>query len=149
MGEIIIEDVFLTPLKRIHHSKGDIFHGIKKSDKGFSDFGEAYFSTITNGEIKGWNKHSKMILNLIVPMGEVIFVLYDNRENSISKGSFLKVVLSPSNYLRLTVPPGLWMAFKGNCNDINLILNVASIEHDPDEIDRLDLNEISFNWESN
>ena len=89
-----------------------------------------------------------MILNLIVPIGEVIFVLYDDRKNSISKGSFFKVLISSSKYLRLTIPPGLWMAFKGNGSDLNLILNVASIEHDPDEIDRLDLGQIDFNLES-
>ena len=146
MDKIEIEGVILTSLKIIKNPKGDIFHGIKKSDIGFSDFGEAYFSSINNGEIKGWNKHNKMTLNLIVPIGEVIFVLYDDRENSTSKGSFFKVLISPSNYSRLTIPPGLWMAFKGNRSDINLILNVASLEHDPDEIDRLDLNQIDFNW---
>ena len=148
MDKIEIEGVILTPLKIIKNPKGDIFHGIKKSDIGFSDFGEAYISSINKGEIKGWNKHNKMILNLIVPIGEVIFVLYDDRENSTSKGSFFKVLISPSNYFRLTIPPGLWLAFKGNCSDLNLILNVASIEHDPDEIDRLDLAQIDFNWES-
>tara|TARA_Y100001960_G_C14682119_1_gene831770 strand:- start:172 stop:621 length:450 start_codon:yes stop_codon:yes gene_type:complete len=148
MDEINIEGVILTPLKKIFHPKGDIFHGIKKSDKGFSGFGEAYFSIIKKSEIKGWNKHKKMTLNLVVPIGEVIFVIYDDREESKSKGSFFTVVLSPSNYQRLTVPIGLWMAFRGNGSIINLILNVASIEHDPNEIERLDLDQIDYNWGS-
>jgi len=148
MGAVSIEGVILTPLNIIHHPKGDIFHGIKNSDVGFSKFGEAYFSTIINGEIKGWNKHNRMTLNLIVPIGEVIFVIYDDREVSSSKNRFFKVVLSPSNYYRLTVPSGLWIAFKGNCSDLNLILNIASIEHDPDEIERLSLDKIDFNWKS-
>ena len=46
MDKIGVEGVLLTPLKRIHHPKGDVFHGMKKSDAGFSGFGEAYFSTI-------------------------------------------------------------------------------------------------------
>ncbi len=149
MDKIKIENVILTPLKIIYNIKGNVLPGLKKSDIGFSDFGEAYFSTIKNGEIKGWNKHKKMTLNLIVPFGEVTFVLFDNREKSNSKGKFFKVVLSPSNYFRLTVPPGLWMSFKGSSSDFSLILNLANIEHDPDEIDRLNLNEISFDWESN
>ena len=32
MDEISIEGLILTPLKKIHHPKGDIFHGLKKSD---------------------------------------------------------------------------------------------------------------------
>ena len=73
----ILDGVTLTPLKKIGHPKGDIFHAMKASDEGFSGFGEAYFSTINKFEIKGWKKHTKMILNLVVPIGEIKFVVYD------------------------------------------------------------------------
>jgi len=148
MDEIDIDGVILTPLKRIYHPKGSIYHGLKKSDAEYSSFGEAYFSTINNGEIKGWNKHKMMTLNLIVPFGEVTFVIYDKRESSRSKGKFFKVTLSQANYQRLTVPPGLWLAFKGKSKDINLILNIADMEHNPDEIEKLDLDKISYNFDS-
>ena len=148
MDDIDIEGLILTPLKRIHHPKGDILHGLKKSDAEYSSFGEAYFSTINNGEIKGWNKHKMMTLNLIVPFGEVTFVIYDKRESSRSKGKFFKVTLSQANYQRLTVPPGLWLAFKGKSNDINLILNIADMEHDPDEIEKMNLDKIPYNFDS-
>ena len=148
MDEINIEGVILTPLNKIHHPNGDILHGMKKSDVGFSGFGEAYFSTIKTGAIKGWNKHKRMTLNLVVPFGEVTFVIYDKRESSRSKGEFFKVSLSCLNYKRLTVPPGLWLAFKGNGVNTNLILNIASMTHDPDEIEKLDLNKIPHNFES-
>jgi len=148
MDKINIQGVLLTPLKIIHHYKGDIFHGMKKDDKGFAGFGEVYFSTIKGGQIKGWNRHKVMTLNLVVPKGEAIFVIHDDREDSSSKGDFYKVTLSPSNYQRLTVAPGLWVAFKGNYNKTSLILNVASIVHDPNEIDNLDLDHFDYNWES-
>ena len=148
MDEIDIEGLILTPLKKIHHPKGDILHCLKKSDAEYSSFGEAYFSTINNGEIKGWNKHKMMTLNLIVPFGEVTFVIYDKRESSRSKGKFFKVTLSQANYQRLTVPPGLWLAFKGKSKDINLILNIADMEHDPDEIEKMDLNKFPYNFDS-
>ena len=144
MAKINIEGVILTPLKKIRHPKGDIFHGMKKSDEGFSGFGEAYFSTIKSGQVKGWNRHNKMYLNLVVPIGEVTFVIYDDHE----EGTFFKVILSPSNYNRLTVPPGLWMGFKGSGRNKNLILNIASIDHDSNEIDRLDLSQIDYDWKS-
>ena len=148
MDEIDIAGLILTPLKQIHHPKGDILHGLKKSDAEYSSFGEAYFSTINNGEIKGWNKHKMMTLNLIVPFGEVTFVICDKRESSRSKGKFFKVTLSQANYQRLTVPPGLWLAFKGESNDINLILNIADMEHDPDEIEKMDLDKFPYNFDS-
>ena len=100
-------------------------------------------------EIKGWNRHKEMTLNLVVPMGSVTFIIYDDREKNRSNGTFLKVELSPSTYARLTVPPGLWLAFKGNDANTSLILNIASMAHNPDEIEKLDLNKIPYNWESN
>ena len=148
MDEINIDGVILTPLKKIIHPKGDILHGIKKNDDGYAGFGEAYFTTIKFGEIKGWNRHKEMTINLVVPKGSVTFVVYDDREKSYSKGQLFKVDLSPSNYKRLTVLPGLWVAFKGNGPNTNLILNIASMEHDSNEIDRLDLEQINYNWGS-
>ena len=77
-----MDGVILTPLKQIHHPKGDILHGMKKSDIGFDGFGEAYFSSIKEGEIKGWKKHRKMTLNLIVPVVEIEFVVFDAKKNN-------------------------------------------------------------------
>jgi len=107
MDKVSIEGIVLTDLKVINHPQGDIYHAMKKSDKGFEGFGEAYFSTINKNEIKGWKKHLKMTMNIIVPVGEVTFVLFDDRENSNSVNNLFSVTLSPSNYYRLTVPPGI------------------------------------------
>lgn len=147
MDEININGVILTPLKKISHPKGDILHGMTESDVGYAGFGEAYFSTITQDEIKGWNKHREMTLNLVVPIGSVTFIIYDNRKISLSKDQYFKVKLSPNNYKRLTVPPGLWLAFKGNNPNTNLILNIASMTHDPDEVEKLNLDKITYNFE--
>ena len=148
MGQTGIKGVLLTPLKKIFHPKGDILHGMKKSDQGFVAFGEAYFTKVKFGEIKGWNKHKRMTLNLCVPVGKVVFVVYDDREKSKTKGNFLLVEISVDAYQRLTVPPGVWLAFKGKGDDINLILNIADMEHDPDEVERLNLEQIEYNWDA-
>ena len=48
--------------------------------------------------------------------------------------SFAAVVeLGSEHYGRLTVPPGVWMAFHGLGSELNLVFNLASIEHDPEE----------------
>lgn len=147
MGHTGIEGVLLTPLKKIAHPKGDILHGMKKSDQGFVAFGEAYFTKVKFGETKGWNRHKRMTLNLIVPVGKVIFVIYDNREKSKTKGDFLSVEISVDAYQRLTVPPGVWLAFRGISDGINLILDVTDMEHDPYEVERLNLEQIEYNWD--
>ena len=136
-----MDGVILTPLKQIYHPKGDIFHAMKKSDIGFDGFGEAYFSTINQNDIKGWKKHTKMTLNIVVPVGNIEFVVYD--ENS---KEFFSTKLSHNNYQRLTVKAGLWMAFKG-IGEYNMLLNLASIEHDPNEAVNIELNDINYKWE--
>ncbi|OFX35583.1 MAG: dTDP-4-dehydrorhamnose 3,5-epimerase [Bacteroidetes bacterium GWA2_32_17] len=143
----MINGVCLTQVKQIFHPKGNVFHAIKKSDVGFNGFGEAYFSTINFSEIKPWKKHLSMTLNFVVPSGEIRFVIYDDRENSSTKGNFMDVTLSHSNYKRLTIPPGLWVAFEGIGMNLNLLLNIADLEHDPQEIIRKTcLEDINYKW---
>ncbi len=143
-----IEGVVVTPLKIIEAPTGDIYHVLKNHDKSFSTFGEAYFSSVGEQEIKGWKKHKKMTLNIVVPVGEIRFVLYDNRPESLTSGRFLSLNISKSNYCRLTVPPGIWMGFQGIGKEINLLLNIASIPHDPEEADNLPIinNVFEYDW---
>ncbi len=142
----MISDLVITPLKRINNPKGDIFHILKCSESSFSQFGEAYFSTVNFNDIKGWKQHTKMFLNLVVAIGSVKFVIYDDRKNSASYGKFQEVILSVDNYCRLSVPPGLWMAFQGVGEDTNILLNIASIEHDSNESLLKDISEIIYEW---
>ena len=131
--------VKVTKEKEIINPKGNIFHIIKKSSDGFHGFEEAYFTTINKGDIKGWKQHHKMTLNLAVPVGEVKFVITDKKDH------FEEYILSPQNYFRLTVPPKLWVAFQG-LGDFNLIINIANLEHHPDEATNISLYEIEYQF---
>lgn len=135
-----MEQIILTPLKQIHNPKGDVYHAMKKSDVGFAGFGEAYFSTVAQGVVKGWKKHTQMTLNLVVPVGAIEFVVYDEQTQE-----FFSVALSQTNYQRLTIKPNLWMAFRGLEKE-NMLLNLASIEHDPKEAVQKELSEIVYEW---
>lgn len=135
-----MDGIILTPLKKIYHPKGDILHCMKKSDIGFEGFGEAYFSVINQGEIKGWKKHKKMTLNIIVPVGAIEFVIFDDNKNE-----FFNIKISQNNYQRLTIKSGLWLAFRG-MKKKNILLNLSNIEHNPKEVEDLNLTEINYNW---
>ncbi len=142
----MLDGLLVTPLKQISHPKGDIFHAMKSSDNGYVGFGEAYFSEVNFGEIKGWKKHTEMVLNLVVPAGKIKFVAYDDRAQSSTYGQFYQTELSAENYCRLTVPQGVWLAFQGTGESRNLLLNLASIPHDPNESEVKSLNDIEFEW---
>jgi dTDP-4-dehydrorhamnose 3,5-epimerase len=139
MDEIKIEGIMLTPLKIIGGEKGSVLHAMKQDDEGFKGFGEAYFSTVNKGAVKGWKRHTRMTLNLVVPYGSIRFVVYDDRDNSTTRGKYFDVILSRENYKRLTVAPGLWMAFEGIGDSENILLNLASIKHDPAEAENCEI----------
>ena len=141
-----IHGILLTPLQIIDTPGGNVFHGMRNDSPGYSGFGEVYFSSIEKDVIKGWKRHRQMTLNLVVPIGSVRFVIYDDRVESSTYQMFQQVILSIKNYQRLTVPPMLWLAFQGLSDEKSLLLNVASIPHDPNEVDQKLVDEISFVW---
>lgn len=132
MGTVVAPDgVILTPVKIIEGSNGLVLHALKATDSSFAGFGEAYFSTVYPGARKGWKKHFRMTLNLVVPVGCIRFVLVDDRLGSNSRHRPFFCTLSRNNYQRLTVPPGIWTAFEGLGETESVLMNVANIPHDP------------------
>ncbi len=142
----MINGVVITPLKQIFLEKGSVFHGIKSTDDTFYGFGEAYFSQVHYLAVKGWKKHTEMNMNLIVPVGAIKFVIFDDREFSPTYGVYWEVELSESNYCRLTIPPGLWVAFQGVGENTNLLMNFSDIVHDRLESQTKELTDISYDW---
>lgn len=145
-----IDGLIYKPLKIIGQPNGSVLHGIKTGDSEFAGFGEAYFSTIISGAVKGWKRHNRMTMNLIVVSGAIRFGFYDTRESSSSYRKYALFDLSRENYGRITVVPGLWMAFSGLSQGENILLNFANIPHDPSESDSLALGDPSLpkiNWE--
>ena len=135
-----------TNLKIISANTGSVFHAIKKSDPGFKAFGEVYFSSVKIDSIKAWKLHKEMTLNLVVPIGSVLFCFLDQREKSATFNKKFKIVMSQDPYFRLTIPPQIWFGFKGIGEGLNLICNMADIIHDPTEVLRKDVDEIKMEW---
>ena len=142
---IRMKGVKIYPLKHIKVPKGDILHALKCTDEGYAGFGEVYFSQIESGAIKGWKRHNRMPLNIIVPIGAIEFIIYDDRELSSTYGQFMKIeISSDTNYVRLTVEPGLWMSFKGISQGVSMLMNIIPIPHDPSEVDKKELSDIPY-----
>jgi dTDP-4-dehydrorhamnose 3,5-epimerase len=144
-----MEGVNIYPLKRIAVEKGDILRALKSTDEGYTGFGEVYFSQIRKGVIKGWKRHNRLTLNIIVPVGEIRFVMYDDRRGSNTYGQFEEVTLSmEKNYRRLTIAPGIWMAFEGLAQETSMLMDLIPEVHDPEESDKKELAEINYPFPS-
>ena len=128
----MIPGLLFTPLRRIATPKGEVRHALRAGDAGFAGFGEVYFTEVLAGETKGWKRHRRMTMNLVVVCGTVRFIV---RDDTGARAVHDLSVGGVAPYGRLTVPPGLWMAFHGLGTVSNLLMNVASLPHDPDEAD--------------
>jgi len=142
VGDVSLDDILVTPLKRIPTVGGDVLHALKKTDAGFDGFGEIYFSWVEQGAIKAWKFHKRMTLNLVVPVGEVSFVFHLTNK----KSSFRTENITEERYVRLTVPPGIWFGFQGLTSGYSLLMNVIDLEHDPDEVLRKETTEFDYDW---
>lgn len=136
-------DILITPLARIETAGGDVLHAMKAVDPGHVGFGEAYFSWVNAGAVKAWKRHTRMTMNLVVPVGQVRFVF-----SSADRKAFRVEEIGVHRYARITVPPGIFFGFQGMGQPRNLLLNIASIAHDPAEVERLALSEIKFDWDN-
>ena len=144
----MLDGMIKTDLKIISAETGSVMHALKISEPGFKEFGEVYFSTVKKDAIKAWKLHQQMTLNIIVPVGKVLFCFFDSREKSNTLNKTFNIELSQTPYYRLTVPSGIWFGFKGIDDGLNLICNVTDIVHDPNEVLRKEVHEIQVEWSS-
>ena len=97
------QKIIIKSLKKFNLEDGDVLHALKSSEKEFYGFEEVYFSTIKKNKIKAWKKHNRRTMNLVVPVGKVQFIFYDEKK------IFLKnAIIGEDNYSRITVPPKFW-----------------------------------------
>ncbi len=145
----MIDGVIITPLRQLVDERGSVMHMLRRDSPVFREFGEIYFATVHPGVVKAWHLHTQMTLNYAVPHGKIKFVLFDDREDSATKGQLQEVCLGPDNYVLVTVPPGIWNGFKGFGDFTAIVANCATIPHDPDEIDRRDPFDPTFGYDWN
>lgn len=144
----MIEGVHIRPLKQIPDERGKVMHMLRSDAPWFDRFGEIYFSTVQPGAIKGWHLHQRMTLNYAVITGMVKLVIYDDREDSSTRGELSEIFTGQDNYALITIPPGIWNGVKGIGTQPAIIANCATEPHDPEEIVRLDpfSTTIPYDW---
>ena len=142
----MISGIKINKKKIIEDNYGSVMHIMNNKDKNYKGFGEVYFSTINYKIVKGWKRHKKMTMNIVVPIGEIKFVFFDDRKKSNSVNSFFEITLSQNNYKILTVPPRIWFSFQGLNKKNNLLLNFSNIKYINNEIEKKNLSFIKYKW---
>lgn len=136
-----IHDLIITQEKIVLTEGGQIRGILSVTDPCYAGFGEAYLSSIDGGVTRGWKRHRRMTLNLMVLQGGIRFFIFDEREDSESFGVVQAIELTSIENKRLTIPPMLWFAFSGTGSSTNMLLNIADIKHSEAELDRMPIND--------
>lgn len=144
----MIKGVLIVPLKRIPDERGTVYHMLRADDPHFVRFGEIYFSTVYPGVVKGWHRHREMTLNYACIFGTIKLVLFDEREDSPTRGELMEVFLGSENYSLVVIPPDVWNGFKGLSSPYAIVANCATHPHDPERSVKLDpfKNHIPYDW---
>jgi dTDP-4-dehydrorhamnose 3,5-epimerase len=136
MASALIHDVVVVPLRQIADERGKVMHMLREDAPHFERFGEIYFSTIYPGAVKAWHLHKEMVLNYAVPVGNIKLVLYDERDQSPTRGAVQELFLGPDCYQLVRIPAGVWNGFRCLGAAPALVANCATRSHSPDELVR-------------
>lgn len=121
---------YFNELQSFQDERGFVKHGMKYDDENAFGIKEVYFSNVKNGYYKGWKKHQKMILNLIVISGEITFYLANN--------DFSEVVdfkISYKDSKRLTIMPNQWVAFTSAIKSSSTLINISNLINKEDIVE--------------
>ena len=124
-------------------------HMLRADDPDFEKFGEIYFTTAYPGVIKAWHLHKEMGLNYAVVQGMIKLVLYDDRENSPTKGELQELFIGHENYQLVQIPPRVWNGYKAIGTEMAMLANCPTLPHDPTEMIRIPPFDpaIPYDWE--
>lgn len=141
-----IDGVLLSKTNIIIGPSGGVKKLLRADECAYHGFGEAYLVITNSAVVKDWRLHKRMTATLFLLSGIVRLVLFDSRKGSTTYGKFQEILLSQSNQLRVTISPEIWFAFRGESKTESLLLNVANILHDDNEVVRAQKNQISYTW---
>ena len=78
---------------------------------------------------------------------KAIWVYYEGNDlDNLDTEDFQIIELSRDNYYRLTIPPMVWTGFQGLGREPSLLLNIANIPHNPNEVDHLECDYVNYSW---
>ena len=146
----MIKGVRTKALKVVPDERGRLMEALRCDDDLFVKFGQAYITTAYPGVVKGWHFHKIQIDNFIGVQGMFKVVLYDDREDSDTRGEVNEFFLGVHNPMLLQIPRLVLHGFKaiGTAEAVMLNLPTAPYRHDSPDGYRVDPHDrkIPYDW---
>ncbi len=147
----MIEGVKVKKLRVIPDERGMLMEMVRCDDEDFIKFGQVYMTTAYPGVVKGWHYHRKQYDNMVVVMGMMKIVLYDNRKDSPTFGEVNEFFAGAHNPVRITIPPNVCHGFKCISTEEALVINTVTEPYDYDNPDEFRYephgNDIPYEWD--
>jgi dTDP-4-dehydrorhamnose 3,5-epimerase len=146
----MISGVRIKKLHLIPDERGALMEMLRDDDELFIKFGQVYITSVYPGVVKGWHYHKIQTDNFVAVKGMIKLVLYDNRQDSPTRGEVKELFIGEKNRLLVQIPPHILHGFKGVGLDEAFIINIPTEPYDrenPDEY-RIDphQNDIPYDW---
>ena len=147
----LIKGVRTKSLRVIPDERGRLFEMLRRDDRLFLKFGQAYCTTVEHGVVKGWHVHKRQVDNFVCVAGMIKLVAYDERSGSPTKGTINEFFIGVHNPLLVQIPAGVHHGFKGLAEPEAVVINISTEPYHrrrPDE-HRLDPRHsgIPYDWD--
>lgn len=116
--------------------RGALVEMYTRDDFWTEGFAYAYQTTIRPGMLKGWFAHHRKLDRYHLVTGELLVLLYDDREGSPTQGMSQKVVLSEKTDRQVLIPPRLWHLSLNIGQTDAVLVNLPSTHYDHENPDR-------------
>ncbi|MCX7965015.1 MAG: dTDP-4-dehydrorhamnose 3,5-epimerase family protein [Syntrophorhabdaceae bacterium] len=147
----MIKDVKVKELRLIPDERGRLMEILRCDDEEFIKFGQVYMTTTYPHVVKAWHYHKLQDDFIVCVKGMLKLVLYDDREDSPTRGEVNEFFLGDYRPILVKVPKMVWHGWKCISEEEALIINIPTEPYNrenPDEY-RIDphVNNIPYNWE--
>lgn len=147
---IVIDGVAARKAKVLPDERGRLGEIMRADDPWFEKFGQVYFTTTFPGVVKAWHYHKKQTDNFFVIKGMCKIVLYDEREDSPTRGTINELYLGEHCPGLVKIPPGVQHGWMCVSQEEAYIVNVVSEMYNYSEPDEYRThphdNEIPYDW---
>ena len=146
----LIQGVQVKQLKWIPDERGKLMEMLRCDDTVFEKFGQVYVTTCYPGVVKAWHYHRNQSDNMVVVKGMAKVALYDQREDSPTKGIVNEFFIGEDNPMLIHIPKMVLHGFKAYGSELAYVVNTVTQPYNhqqPDElrIDPFD-NDIPYDW---
>ncbi len=147
----MIDGVVVKKLKVVPDERGRLMEIMRCDEEIFVKFGQVYMTTTYPGVVKAWHYHEKQDDFITCVKGMLKLVLFDDRQDSATRGEINEFFIGDYNPSLVKVPKKVYHGWKCASEEEAIVINIPTEPYrreDPDEY-RMDPhnNNIAYRWE--